>query len=327
MASRIVTSPAGERIEVVSDDDWYKLTDSNWEGVRQWWGTKGMKPFTIMELWLGGKIESKHSGRAMKELYDSMLARFPNEVDFNQNAITTMMAARLNEPAFSRVTNGKRTFEVKLIALPETWHRKMLEALKERGLPRKDTKVITTPEVVNTNHNEPIDQVESESQWVEGLKPSDPPLTDDDFDSMIRDMDLDAPTIYDIQPPLELSVASQVAMSLLTTVVEIITAGSSEAVDERVRVLNNQLQDVMQKLSARLVENDTYRRQLREAGDTILALRTERDGLRSRLRATEANLTAALKGDAAIAINGEIMRRVDEVMRVAPSTKKGTDHG
>lgn len=338
MASRIVTSPAGERIEVVSDEDWYKLTDSTWEGVRQWWGRKASKPFIIMELWLGGKVEERKGGRASNMLYEAMLARFPNEIEFPQGSIAHIMQAGINAPAFERVTNGKRTYEIKMVSLPETWFRKMNEGLKERGLPRKDTKVIAKPSHVANITNEsdafehpqssyvaPIDQVGTPigEQLVD--MDSGPPLTDDDFDNMIRDMDLDAPTIYDIQPPLELSVASQVAMSLLTTVVEIITAGSGEAVDERVRVLNGQLQEVMTKLAARLTENDTYRRQLREAGDQIIALRTERDGLRSRLRATEANLTAALKGDAAIAVNGEIMRRVDEVMRVAPSTKKGAD--
>jgi predicted nucleic acid-binding Zn-ribbon protein len=92
-----------------------------------------------------------------------------------------------------------------------------------------------------------------------------------------------------------------------------------------VRALQSDLNDIAGKLSARLEDNDRMRRQLRQAGDEIQALRYERDGLRSRLRATEANLTAALKGDAVQAINGEIQRRVESIMRVAPATKKGAD--
>lgn len=321
MASRIVTSPAGEQVEIVNDDDWLALTgQTNDHGLRQWNGGKGGKPFVIMELWLGGKVEDR-SGRASSVLFDAMHSRFPEFDATNRNSISTMMLSPLNAPAFERIMNAKRTFSLRLIALPERWYRKMLRDLKDRGLGAHWEKVpVTSPPIdpaefvtVDGIIDQPIDQVNGVAG--EGI----------DIETLAPDIDLDAPTVFDIKPPLELTVAAQVAMSLLTTVVEIISAGSTESTDERVRKLQADLNDIAGKLSLRLSENDTLRRQVRESGDMIIALRTERDGLRSRLKATEHNLQAALKGDAVHAINGEIMRRVDSIMRVAPASPKGGD--
>jgi hypothetical protein len=310
MASKTVTSPAGETIEIVPDVDWCELTGTTDHALRMW--NAGAKRFLVGELWLGGESADPKSGRATTLLHARMRERFGDEIKSQPNSITMMMSDYLNAPAFERKTNGKRTQLIRLIALPELWYGKLMANLDEW----EDTSPIDPDPIP-----EPPPGDREAAELMEPIILGST-QTDESFEEMIRDMELDAPTIYaDEKPPLEISIASQVAMSLLTTVVEIISAGSGAAVDEKVRALTGDLEDVMGKLGARLEENDRLRRQLRQAGDEITALRHERDGLRSRLRSTEANLTAALKGDAVQAINGEIMRRVDAIMRVAPKGK------
>lgn len=314
MTSRTVKSPAGDTIEIVSDDDWVATAGITEKSLRMWYA--GAKRFILTDLWLGGEVSDPQSGRAVGKMWERMAERFPGEKLGQPTSFAGLATDAMNAAAFQRNTNGKRTYSVKLVAMPEIWYQRVLEMVDEF----EDTSPIPPdvpdlPEPVQPSAEDRAAAVMMESVVF-------PTPTDDEFQSIIDGISLDAPTQYtDPTPPLEFSVASQVAMSLLTTVVEIISAGSSAQVDEKVRALQGDLNDVMAKLAQRLEENDRMRRQLRAAGDEITALRHERDGLRSRLRATEANLTAALKGDAAAAVNSEIQRRVDQIMRVSPTTK------
>lgn len=310
MTKNMVTSPAGEAIEIVSDDDWLAITGAPERGLRMWMA--GTKRYVFAELWLGGGISDPKSGMATGKLWTRMRERFGDEITTQPTSFNGLANDALNAPAIERTTNGKRTYSIKLIALPELWYRRVLEMIDAF----EDNSPID-PEP------EPIPEPSQEDRAAAVRMESEifPTPTDDEFADIIQGIELDAPTIYESEPPLEIAMASQVAMSLLTTVVEIIAAGSTAAVDERVKRLQGDMADISQKLGSRLEENDRLRRQLRSAGDEITALRHERDGLRSRLRATEANLTAALKGDAVQAINGEIQRRVESIMRVSPKTK------
>lgn len=340
------TSPAGERIEIIQDADWVKsanllngrkrngnvVTDRS---IRIWQG--GMKRFVIADLWRNGPAESPKTGIAPAVLWGRIRETFGDDAIKGAPAsFTTLARDAVNTRAFELDTRAKRTYSIRLKALPQTWYDKLIADEEERQraarLAEQERERAEREAAALREREQELVTVPMEVQAVtpSGDIVSDPlyePTTEsiDEFDAMIRGMQLDAPTVYDTPPPLDISIASQVAMSLLTTVVEIISAGSGAAVDEKVRKLQGDLNDVMGKLSARLEDNDRMRRQLRQAGDEINALRHERDGLRSRLRATEANLTAALKGDAVAAINGEIQRRVDSIMRVAPKAKGGDD--
>lgn len=309
MKRNMVESPVGDSIELVNDDDWLKLVGAtNDHGLRQW--NMGSKRWIMRSLWEHGSVDDPKSGRSGRKLFDRIITAWPEAADDlgNPVSISGFLNNPLNIPAFDRKTNGKRTYRIALIALPYRWFDKLMADIDNDTTPiDPEPQPLVDPDI----ETEPL----RDEPTREGETPDDP------FDEIIRDMQLDAPTIYDVSPPLEIAMASQVAMSLLTTVVEIISAGSGAAIDEKVRKLQGDLSDVMGKLSARLEDNDRMRRQLRQAGDEITALRHERDGLRSRLRATEANLTAALKGDAVNAINGEIQRRVDSIMRVSPKVK------
>jgi hypothetical protein len=332
--SRHAVSPAGDRIEIVSDSDWMATTGVTERGVRMWMA--GAKRFILADLWRNGPVVDMKSGRATGIFWKRMGETFPGEIEAKPTAFPGFTNDPLNAPAFDLTRKGKRTYSIKLIALPQTWYDYLERDESERAKAKR-----AADRAMDKLERERLDREAAE--MVAGAVM---PLTDADiateslvaaesrngtdidhdaeFDDIMRDMQLDAPTVYDMEPPLEIAMASQVAMSLLTTVVEIISAGTGAAVDEKVRALQSDLNDIAGKLSARLEDNDRMRRQLRQAGDEIQALRYERDGLRSRLRATEANLTAALKGDAVQAINGEIQRRVESIMRVAPS-KKGED--
>ena len=334
---RHTTSPAGERIEIVSDDDWVKQANGKTNrggksvtdrSVRMWHG--GMKRYVIADLWRNGPVIDPQSGRAATVLWDRIRESFGDDAIVGEpQSFSTLVRDPLNTAAFETDTRAKRTYSINLIALPQLWYDKLMADEAEREKERRRAEQERERQERFAAELEAAEREAVEAEQRIGL--GEPVATDSmngdqpddtgEFERMVLDMQLDAPTEYDMGPPLDISIASQVAMSLLTTVVEIISAGSGAAVDEKVRKLQGDLNDVMTKLSQRLEDNDRMRRQLRQAGDDINALRLERDGLRSRLRATEANLTAALKGDAVQAINGEIQRRVDAIMRVSPKGK------
>lgn len=324
--SRHAISPAGDRIEILSDVEWMDLTGASQKAL-QFWNT-GTKPYVFAELWRNGGVVDEKSGRATGILWDRMRASFGDgNITTQPNSFSALSGDGMNTPAFEVHRRGKRTYSIKLIAVPQTWYDKIIadeEARAKTEQVRKRAEEKAAREQAGFGESVPVDSATFEP--INGNHADDHVNTDSDaFDDMIRDMQLDAPTVYDVEPPMDIAIASQVAMSLLTTVVEIISAGSGASIDEKVRKLQGDLADVMGKLSARVEDNDRMRRQLRQAGDEITALRHERDGLRSRLRATEANLTAALKGDAVQAINGEIQRRVESIMRVSPVAKATGD--
>lgn len=311
----LVETPAGESIEVLEDRTWAELTSTDERSLRQW---AGFKSYMIRALYEHGEFKEP-TGRVTSTIMQYVAETYPNApVVTSTGAVTGMMAQPVCFPAFEAVRNEKRTYSVKLVALPRAWFMKLSQMIADNPLPQP---VEESPEPTADE----TEAVSAEQRIGLGETVGEPEyetVSDMDIQQLLDSIPgVDAPTIYDEMPAMDLSIATQVAMSLLTTCVEIITAGSGAITDERVRKLQGDYSEVTQRLSQRLAENDSLRRQLRQAGDEIRALRHERDGLRSRLRATEANLTAALKGDAINAINGEIQRRVDSIMRVTPTTR------
>jgi len=301
MTSKTVQSPAGENIELVDDDEWVKLTGSGPGGLRQW--KIGRKPELIRALWEHGEFINK-SGQATRDLMTYMVDHYELDgLSSSSGSLPGIMNLPLNFPAFERVARGKRTYNIKLVAMPETWHRKLMEDIGP-GKPSSNGDQTEIPK--------PFQRFDTESQ------PED--MTDADWDAI----KLDAPTVFEEPAPLEVHIANQVAISLLQTVVEIITAGNADTTQlSGSQRLQDDLDHARELLAARLGENDKLRRQVREAGDIISALKVERDGLRSRLRMTENNLKEVLKGETAQAVNAEIHKRVDQIMRTAPGTPKG----
>ena len=303
MIQRTVRSPAGEIIEVMGDAEWVKLTGVSERGLNLW--NAGSKRFIVAALWEHG-VFSNSSGRAISDMLDWIYETYG--VEARGGSITTMIRDPINVPAFKRVTpHVKRTHSIQLIALPEIWYSKLMDTL-----------------AIEIQHGRVLEILAPEPQ-PEPIPDEIETPTDQEWANLTSALELDAPTIYDSEPVINLDIASSVAMSLLTHVVEIIHAGSPEATDARVRQLKTEFDDVAEKLSKRLEENNVMRRQLRQAGDDLQALRIERDGLRSRLRSTENNLSEILRGDQAKLIDAEVSKRIERFMNAKPESKHVKD--
>lgn len=296
MGSHTVTSGAGAKIEIVDDGDWCLTAGVPMKGLRLWHGNK---PAVIRTLWEHGRIEHK-SGQASARLY-SMMGEASG--GGNQNSVSTLLNDTANAPAFKRDVRGKRTYAIELVALPEIWYGKLMRDIEE------DTTVF---EAIRMNGDAPA---------IEELPP-DPfqPIYDENRET-IGAFERGEIIPIETSPAIEVEIASQVAMELLTRVVEIISAGSAADANPELRKLRNELAHGQGILSQRLEENDRLRRQVRETGEELLAVKSERDGLRQRLRQTEANLNAALKGESAGIVTTEVMKRVDRIMRETPKGK------
>lgn len=292
----VVTSAAGEEIEIIPDSEWNQLVgDESGRSIRAWYG---VKPLIVRRLWLHGTVEDEHGGATSK-----LQAWIKHDNEGNPSAdvtspISNLMNASSNMLAFDRKIRGKRCYSIRLAALPETWYRKLQIDLK----------------VNNLNGHASKPPVEEFPAIEVTPAPVEVDRTTDAFDDSLMPTE----TIEETGPVLDVQIASQVAMQLLTTVVEIISAGTPEQANHEVRRLQSELETVGGRLAQRLEENERHRKTIRELGEELQAVRYERDGLRQRLRNTESNLTAALKGDSARAVTAEVQRQIDSIMRQPP---------
>lgn len=323
MTSRTVKSPADETVEIVSDDDWCLTAGVGINSLKQW--NHGMKRLVLRELWERGSVTNK-SGQAAKELFEQIREHFDDVPDVAHTSLSGLMRAPVNAACFEVETNGKRTFEIALVAMPERYYNYLMLDIRKSASNGDRHAAETVANLVMPDQlgSELVDQLVDESDAFEHpqssyvaerteLDPIPVDRTTDDFDDSL------------IGPALDVDMASQVAMSLLTTVVEIISAGSPEAMDNRVQALHGDLLEVQSRLGQRLEENQALRKRMSLLADEVTALKYERDGLRVKVRKLEANLNSALKGDALQVVNGVIQKKVDEFMRAAPTTKKGDD--
>lgn len=305
MSSRTVESPTGAKIEIVTDDDWCLTAGINPKSIRMWIGSK---PLVVRELWEHGPATDM-GGRATGVLMERIREHYPNTVyELAQpSAMHSLLSGTANAAAFHRKTKGKRTYEIELTAMPEVWYEKLRSDMGE-SMPTFAAIPVTT----NGNHAEPIEATEP---FIDSV------LSNPD---MILPVEKSLPEVY--SPVIEVEIASQVAMELLTRVIEIVAAGDSGGMrDTRIRQLQTDMESVTGRLAQRLEENDRMRKQLRETGEELQAVKSERDSLRQRLRQTEANLNAALKGESAHAVTTEVMKRVDRIMRETPKPNQGDE--
>lgn len=312
--SKVVKSPAGESVEIVNDEDWMTLTGAMPQSMRAWAGSNGGKAATIRTLWEHGQFTDK-SGRAARYAAEYLNSHgYTTDRPMPALNISAIFNTPVNAPAVEREINGKRTYSIKLVAMPDIWYRKLLADIESKPYTNGDTPAAPVAEVPQ---EAPQPLMKEPGPIITAL--TSEPITDAEW----LNVRLDAPTLYEPSAPaIEIEMASQVAMSLLTTVVEIISAGSADttklAASKR---LVDDLERTQVLLSQRLDENGKLRRQLREAADHINALKVERDGLRMRLQSTEYNLTQVLKGETAQVVNQEIHKRIDAIMRTTPTEK------
>ena len=105
--SKVVTSPVGETIEIVNDEEWCELTGCTPKALRFW--NMGTKRFALTELFLRGKCEDFKSGRAARVLWERMKETFGDEITTDPISFAGLATDPMNAPAFRRKTNGKRT--------------------------------------------------------------------------------------------------------------------------------------------------------------------------------------------------------------------------
>lgn len=126
--------------------------------------------------------------------------------------------------------------------------------------------------------------------------------------------------------PLPEGLADAVADVILARVVEALSRppGSPQAARE-VERLRQDLDGALERLATATGYVDRLRRDLGATGDQVRALMDERDGLLRRLRAAEANVKAATSPSAQAAIDHEVRRQVDRVMRETPAARSVYD--
>jgi hypothetical protein len=282
-----VKSLAGEDVIVFDDADFAELAgfDPTSHSFKLSFQLRPNTLAVLRALWRHGSVVDR-SGLAVGHLADRVRS-LNTQDDFNINAVLT---TPLMQHAVERVTKGRRTMQIALVALPRTWHRKVEGSLAEE--PVKDM----TP--------------------VDPARPIQPQLslTDDAVPTAVPTADVDA-AHYDV--------ADAVATALMARVVEILSNNGTNVL----AVKNAQLTGEIANLTRRLGEQTSYverlRRDLREAQDEVIAAKFDRDGLRARAQAAEHNLRVATGADAQRIIDAEVHRQIDKMMRQAPGSQHG----
>lgn len=295
---RTITSPGGDELTVYDDDDFADVlgfASLRQRGQMMQWST--LRRHVLGALFYGGPMLDPVSGRAATKLLDRAIERgLP--ADTNRFATTSLMQSPAMSLCIERETRGtaRRTFAVQLVALPESWYRKLLDdSSPDDALP-------TSAELGGGSSDE------AGGSTTE----LDEPFPPRSVEPVVPEPDPDPP-----RPILEIEIAHSVATAMLTQVVEIISAGTSDS--PLLPALRAEITELEDRLGHQVGYADKLRRQLRDAGDEIVALKHERDGLRQRLRSAEHNLKVATSADAQRIIDVEVRRQLDRMMRQAPN--------
>lgn len=297
--TRTVTSGAGKKIEVLTDEEWCQLTEQPLHSL-MWTQARAA---VLGTLWHEGSFTDPQSGRATGKLLEVAQAKY----GYSAQSLTGLIAQMVNpnmQVAIKRELKGKRTFRIELVALPESWLDRLL----------------TDPELV-VKETPPLMQEAIASVALDGETQSY-----GDTDSHLSDEPLYVHVETPIEVPIELQVTEAVAASLLTQVIDLIKAGPKVIENtQHIVELESDLRVSQMRLSQRLEENDKLRRLLRETQDELGAVKVEANGLRQRLKVTEYNLEKAMNGDAQRIIQGEVFKELEKVMRAKPASSKGPD--
>lgn len=315
MGDRTVTSPVGDSITIFDDDDFAVLLGVE-PGSRHYAmhvstvGHARARAAVLHALWHEGAVLDPKSGRAGAMLRERAL-RYDLPADSHPNVATNVCNSPSVGLCIARETNAKRTYAMRLVALPDVWYRLLTTGRERWNADRAAAETVAAlvlpeqPAQLDLDDTSPPDIVESTPE--PGQVPSDLP-----------GLDAAALELPDDEPrPIEIELTNAVATALLAQVVEIISTGNgSPAALKRLQV---DYEAIVSRLGEQTTYGDRLRRQLREAGDEIHALKLERDGLRVRLRVAEHNLRVAAGADANRIIDAEVRRQVDRFMRETPN--------
>lgn len=293
MTRRTVRSPGGDEVTIYTDSEWLTKTGLPKHALM----ATTSRIAILTALWEHGQFTDK-SGRASRPVIEA--AQRHGYKPTEAGAYLSVINAPVFAPCIRREMNGKRTFKVQLVALPESWLAQMPKINGTKVHP-------AVPERDATEEGTGAGSVQGEA-----LLP--PPPTDP------------VPATEPVEEPaLEIQVANAVATALLTQVIEILSAKPADVVGPQMLELQKDLAVAQSRLAQRLEENEKLRRVLRQTQDELAAAHYERDGLRQRLRAAEHNLEQAMKGDRNQVVMAEVHREIDKMMRAKPGTVKGPD--
>lgn len=290
-----VTSPAGESIDVVSDDDYLAVCEHvEGDGHRALSYRFATGKGTILaSLWHHGAFIDERGG-ATARLHEVATTLGYNGAPV---ALTNLMKQSSLTPALERKIKGKRTYAIRLTTLPESW----FQALRSTtGLPKTNGHASPEPDA-------PADDVAQVTHYDETEPTPDPDM---------------ALTASYFALPEGLEATAGVAGALLASVVKIIRSGTyTPQAEAQLEVMRRALDEAQTRLAQRLDENGVLRRRLDQALESNRALIHERDGLRARLMQVESNLTAALKGDDAAYVRSKVEHELERIMKARPAER------
>lgn len=281
-------SPVGETIEVLDDRSFIRrLGAQPGRAGGQFLKLNANRSAALKALWFEGRIESS-SGLAIRVLYDRARKHGSPR---SMSALSNAVGQRSLAGCLDINVGVKRTYSIQLVRLPRRW-------AVELGLRntiimgRSATTPPVEPEVIAASTDLGL-------AGGEGVQ-----------------LDVSMPVQLESLTPVELEMTNAVATALLTQVVEIISTGNGGAAT--LSRLQLDFQTVEERLAQQVGYVGQLRKQLREVGDELHAVKIERDGLRQRLRSTEHNLKVATSKQAQRMINDEAQRQIDRVMRQTP---------
>jgi regulator of replication initiation timing len=323
--TRTLTSPAGEEVLVYSDQEWAELTGIDPESPA--WGVatcaKPGRLAVLAVLWRDGPVKD-WSGSATGVLADRALELTDDLPAF----VRPMFTAQGFAPCIERDTRGKRTYSIRLVALPERWlpevehqaRRRVPSALQSSIQTRSGDTGTEAPRQASVPTPAPdvLDVVRQKAAQSRQEAPGAAPAVEGE-----HRLDEAAPAVLEPQEPgLPEELAAAVATALLARVVEVLSKGVE---GPQVAQLQAALDAAAERLGTQVDYAGKLRRDLRAAGDEVVALRQERDGLRERLRAAEHNLKVATSQDSQRIIDAEVRRQLDRMMRQAPTHRSAID--
>ena len=312
---RTVTTPVGDELRVYSDADLMTLypdSPTNKLSLLTSWSPRRDSPRApaLLALWHEGAAVDRQGGRAADVLRKRALRYGLGAGIFPAQVTTAISQGVIGGLCIERETKGKRTYAIRLVAIAERWLPYLERApafAPPAGADATGTDDVTTATV--TPEPEPEGRTGGATGEPDGVSADDVGLAP----ALVAARN----ALVHGRSPVEFELTSAVATALLTTVVEIISTGADAG--PQLGRLRLDVAALEERLGTQVAYVDKLRRQVRDAGDEIAALRVERDGLRKRLREAEHNLSVAMSADAQRIIDAEVQRQLDRIMRQAPN--------
>ena len=315
MPTRTVQSPAGERIEVVPDDEFAAVAGTTPTAIKHMHRTRKA---ILRSLWHDGAVVDP-AGFAIAQLADRI------GLEQQQRKSVSM---KFNEApmgvAVEREIRGRRTNAVRLVALPETWLAR-IEAIPESADANIDddpdgigvlaldgeTQTFGAPIPVDPDTFEPVDvALAAEARASVAL---DGDTQSGEVEATVHELPVaDGGTVH---TPDEL--ADQIAGALWIRLVDSVAGTRIDAAE--LAALRTERDHLLGRLATQTEYADRLRRDLREAQDLNAAHAVTITGLRAHVRDLErTNHALTHAPDVQRLVDEGVRKQLDRIMRQAP---------